>query len=135
MHCFRNPVLYPTEIRGHIARYAIETLSSRKVTSLLSSSKKSGQISASSTCRMSYPVHLPYRPIVWAGIIVLIGLFSGCAASDPPLSINLYNPKTGIQRTCAARESSSKDVSALSSAVESCARQLEAHGFVRSDAR
>jgi hypothetical protein len=63
-------------------------------------------------------------------------LISGCVASDPPLSISLYNPKTGIQRTCAAKESSSKmDTPALSSAVEACAKQLEARGFVRSGSR
>jgi hypothetical protein len=62
-------------------------------------------------------------------------LISGCAASDSPLSISLYNPKTGVQRTCSAKESSSKDVSALSNAVETCAKQLEARGFVRSDNR
>lgn len=62
-------------------------------------------------------------------------LTSGCVASDPPLSISLYNSKTGIQRTCSAKESSPKDAAALSSAVEACAKQLEARGFVRSDSR
>jgi hypothetical protein len=62
-------------------------------------------------------------------------LISGCTASDSPLSISLYNPKTGVQRTCSAKESSSKDVLALSNAVETCAKQLEARGFVRSDNR
>ena len=62
-------------------------------------------------------------------------LISGCSASESPLSINLYNPKTGIQRTCAAKESSAKDVAALSIAVETCAKQLEARGFVRSENR
>ena len=60
-------------------------------------------------------------------------LISGCVASDPPLNISLYNPKTGIRRTCSAKESSSKEALALSSAVEACAKQLEARGFVRSD--
>jgi hypothetical protein len=63
-------------------------------------------------------------------------LISGCSVADPPpLSISLYNPKTGVERTCAAKGSSSKDISALSSAVEACAKQLEAHGFIRSDSR
>jgi hypothetical protein len=68
-------------------------------------------------------------------VIVSVGLISGCSASGAPLSINLYDPATGMQQTCAAKESSSKDVSALSDAVEACAKQLEARGFVRSDSR
>jgi hypothetical protein len=66
---------------------------------------------------------------------ILAVLLSGCVASDPLLSISLYNPKTGVQRTCSAKESSSKDVSVLSEAVEACAKQLEARGFIRSDSR
>ena len=72
---------------------------------------------------------------VFCAAIVSVVLISGCSASDPPLSISLHNPKTGVQRTCAAKESSSKDISALSGAVEACAKQLEAHGFVRSGSR
>lgn len=68
-------------------------------------------------------------------VIVTVGLISGCSASSAPLSINLYDPATGMQQTCAAKESSSKDVSALSDAVEACAKQLEARGFVRSGSR
>jgi hypothetical protein len=64
------------------------------------------------------------------GLLVL-----GCAASEAPLNITLYNPTTGVQRICAAKESSSKDIAALSDAVETCARQLESRGFVRSDSR
>ena len=76
----------------------------------------------------------PRRPIFLAAMVSAV-LISGCTASDAPLSISLYNPKTGAQRTCAAKESSSRDVSALSGAVETCAKQLEARGFVRSDIR
>ena len=68
-------------------------------------------------------------------VTVSVGLFSGCSASGAPLSINLYDPATGVQHKCAAKESSPKDVSALSDAVEACAKQLEARGFVRSDSR
>jgi hypothetical protein len=64
---------------------------------------------------------------------VLAALISGCSVSDAPLTITLHNPNTGVQRTCAAKGSSSKDISALSDAVEACAKQLETHGFVRSD--
>lgn len=72
---------------------------------------------------------------VFCATTFLVVLISGCVAADPPLSISLYNPKTGVQRTCSAKESSSKDASALSNAVETCAKQLEAHGFVRSNNR
>jgi hypothetical protein len=75
------------------------------------------------------------RRQIFLGAMVSAVLISGCVAADSPLSISLYNPKTGVQRTCAAKESSSKDVSALSSAVETCAKQLEARGFVRNDSR
>jgi hypothetical protein len=54
----------------------------------------------------------------------------GCGATDP-LSISLYHPKTNALRKCVARESTAKDTEMLAGIVESCARQLEAHGFVR----
>jgi hypothetical protein len=82
-------------------------------------------------------IHLnscPCRQVFYAAVVSAV-LIPGCTASDSPLSISLYNPKTGVQRTCSAKESSSKDVSALSNAVETCAKQLEARGFVRSDNR
>jgi len=55
---------------------------------------------------------------------------SGCAA-PPNLSVQLVHPKTNTMRTCSARESTAKDIPMLSDAVEACARQLEARGFVR----
>jgi hypothetical protein len=64
----------------------------------------------------------------------LIGteLLSGCTASNP-LTISLYHSKTNTLRKCAARESSPKYTEMLAGIVETCARQLEAHGFVRVD--
>jgi hypothetical protein len=76
----------------------------------------------------------PQRHMFFPAMVSAV-LISGCVAADSPLSISLYNPKTGVQRTCSAKESSSRDVSALSGAVETCAKQLEARGFVRSDNR
>jgi hypothetical protein len=55
---------------------------------------------------------------------------SGCAAT-PILSVQLVHPKTKAMRTCSARESTSKDIPMLTDAVEACARQLEARGFIR----
>jgi hypothetical protein len=59
-----------------------------------------------------------------------IGFFSACTATNP-LTITLYNPKTNTLRKCVARESSPKYTQMLAGIVETCARQLEAHGFVR----
>jgi hypothetical protein len=100
---------------------------------LLSSFKKSGQISAA-YAKMSDLKNLPRLASFWLAVISAAAI-SGCTASDAPLNITLHNPKTGTERTCSAKQSSSKDVSALTAAVESCARQLEARGFVRSDSR
>jgi hypothetical protein len=74
------------------------------------------------------------RETFWLAV-VLAAVISGCTATNAPLNITLHNPKTGAQRTCSAKESSASDVSALSAAVEACAKQLEARGFVRSDSR
>ena len=65
--------------------------------------------------------------------IVSAAMISGCTASATPLNITLHNSKTGTERTCSAKQSSSKNVSILAAAVESCAKQLESRGFVRSD--
>ena len=63
-----------------------------------------------------------------------IGLFIGCGTAQP-LSITLYNPETKVSQTCAARTSPiiRTNVEVLARAVEACARQLEAQGFVRVD--
>ena len=61
--------------------------------------------------------------LAWAGMY-------GCGSTNP-LSIRLYNAKTNTLRTCAARESSPNNTEMLASIVEVCAKQLEAHGFVR----
>jgi hypothetical protein len=59
----------------------------------------------------------------------------GCTTASPT-SISLYHPRTKITRTCEIRDSgggSLKYAEALSGAVEACAKQLEARGFVRVD--
>jgi hypothetical protein len=45
----------------------------------------------------------------------------------------MHNPKTNTTLTCSARKGTLKDVEVLYDAVEACARQLEAQGFVRLD--
>ena len=57
-------------------------------------------------------------------------LVLGCATA-PNLSVQLVHPKTNAMLTCSARESTSKDIPMLTDAVEACARQLEARGFIR----
>ena len=128
----RNPVLYPSELRGHMTPL-LQTTASLTAFYLLSFFAENGQTLNKQISRVSYVFRL--RVTIFA-IVVCVWLVSGCAASGNPLSISLYHPKTGVQRTCAARESassSSRDSAALSGAVEMCAKQLEAHGFVRTD--
>jgi hypothetical protein len=57
---------------------------------------------------------------------------NACGSSTPQLSVKLHNPKTGQTLFCSASNSTSDAYSEiLASAVETCARQLEAQGFVR----
>lgn len=69
--------------------------------------------------------------VQWLAAIALCFLV-GCTAA-PPTSITLYHPKAKLTRTCAVRDLGGKNVEALSSAVEACAKQLESRGFVRVD--
>jgi hypothetical protein len=100
---------------------------------LLSSFKKKGQISLLNA-QMSDLRNLACRQSFWL-VVISAAVISGCTTTDGPLNITLHNPKTGIQRTCGAKESSAADLSVLATAVETCAKQLEARGFVRSDSR
>jgi hypothetical protein len=61
-----------------------------------------------------------------AGIFMLLG----CGQAHP-LSITLMDPKTKTLKTCSARKFGAADVPVLSRAVQACAEQLEAQGFVR----
>ena len=70
------------------------------------------------------------RTLAIIALLINSEFLSGCGATNP-LSISLYHPKTNALRKCIARESSAKDTEMLAGIVESCARQLEAHGFVR----
>ena len=72
------------------------------------------------------------RTISISALLISSQFLSGCGTTNP-LSISLYHPKTNILRKCAARESTAKDTEMLADIVETCARQLEAHGFVRVD--
>jgi hypothetical protein len=66
----------------------------------------------------------------WLGSALL--LLSSCSAGSAPLSIKMVNPETNQTLACSARDESSRaDPAVLAAAVETCARQLEANGFVR----
>ena len=70
-------------------------------------------------------------------LVILLLLFPACYAAGctatQNLSVQLYHAKTNTMRTCTARESTSRDIPMLADAVETCARQLEARGFIRVD--
>lgn len=64
----------------------------------------------------------------------IAGAVIGCGSAEAPLSIHMYNPKTHQALTCSARDPSARyDTAVLAGAVESCAKNLEARGFVRED--
>ncbi len=65
----------------------------------------------------------------WASVFTLIQLVA-CVPTEP-LSITLRNPKTNAVVNCTAHEDPLRPSGALSGAVELCAKQLEARGFVR----
>jgi len=69
----------------------------------------------------------------------LLSLFAGtflflsaCSSESSRLSIKMHHPETRQALTCAASDQLSQANSpALAAAVETCARQLEAQGFIR----
>jgi hypothetical protein len=66
----------------------------------------------------------------------LIGILNVLACAQvEPLSITLVNPKTNAVMRCSARQGPFAHDISLSAIVELCAKQLEAHGFVRVDER
>ena len=68
---------------------------------------------------------------IWLSVFALI--FVAACTQTSPLSITLKDPKTNVVRKCAAREFGATHTELLAKAVETCARQLEEHGFVRVD--
>ncbi len=57
---------------------------------------------------------------------------AACSSGPAPLAIKLVNPQTKQTLDCHAQDPTGRtDREILASAVENCARQLEAHGFVR----
>ena len=64
-------------------------------------------------------------------MIALAIALSSCSSANTPLAIRMYNPKTSQTLHCTARSESPVNSPMLANAVEACARQLEAKGFVR----
>jgi hypothetical protein len=63
---------------------------------------------------------------------VFVAVIFGCSSGSPPLFIKMHNPETDQTLTCNASDRMGRaDPTVLASAVESCAKQLEARGFVR----
>ncbi len=65
------------------------------------------------------------------GAIALAIALASCSSTDAPLAIRMYNPNTNQTLHCTARGQSTEQSPVLANAVEACARQLEASGFVR----
>ena len=60
------------------------------------------------------------------------GTVIGCSSGRAPLLIHMYNPKTHQALICSARDQrTGADPSMLTGAVENCAQNLEARGFIR----
>jgi hypothetical protein len=56
----------------------------------------------------------------------------GCSSGQTPMSVTMVHPGTKQTLTCSARDQLGRtDASLLAAAVESCAKNLEAAGFVR----
>jgi hypothetical protein len=64
--------------------------------------------------------------------VLMIGLIcAGCGTSERPLAIRMYHPTSNQTLHCTASAQPGSDSTLLANAVEACARQLEASGFVR----
>ena len=68
------------------------------------------------------------RVVSMMAVMMIVAV--SCTQTNP-LSVTLMDPKTKTTMKCSAREGAGADTAALSRTVETCARQLEAHGFVR----
>jgi hypothetical protein len=72
-----------------------------------------------------------HRLRVIAGMTLVVLASTGCGLSEPPMAIRMYHPGTKQTLHCTARDQAGQNSKLLANAVEACARQLEASGFVR----
>lgn len=76
--------------------------------------------------------HTRKHRLMVIGGMTLVLASAGCGSSEPPLAIRMYHRATNQTLHCtAARAQPGQDSAILANAVEACARQLEANGFVR----
>jgi hypothetical protein len=64
-------------------------------------------------------------------VLMIALMCASCTSSAPTLAIRMYHPGTHNTLHCTARGQPGQDSALLANAVEACARQLEANGFVR----
>ena len=74
-----------------------------------------------------------FKAALLVSLCAAIGIFiESCSSAPAPLSLRLYNPETNQTLFCNADDPLARsDRKVLAGAVEGCARQLEARGFVR----
>ncbi len=72
-----------------------------------------------------------HRLTAIAGMTLVVFVSASCGSSERPLAIRMYHPTTNNTLHCTARGQPGQDSKLLADAVEACARQLEASGFVR----
>lgn len=72
----------------------------------------------------------PWRVVV-AFLLGLGALLPACGSSPRSLSIKMVNPETQMTLMCNARDDLGANRDVLANVVETCARQLEARGFLR----
>jgi len=73
----------------------------------------------------------PHQLSSLAVIALLTALLPACSSNPESLSIKMVNPQTQMTLMCSARDDLGADRAVLAKVVETCARQLEARGFVR----
>lgn len=67
-----------------------------------------------------------------AGFVCAVFSSFSCSSNQEALSITMYHPETKQTLTCNAHDKLARsESSVLALAVESCAKNLEQHGFVR----
>ena len=79
----------------------------------------------------AYAIAIGARFYLATWMVIAIGALGCGAARERPLSIKMFNAETNTTLNCEARDLGMADRNMLANSVESCARQLESHGFVR----
>ena len=142
VNTFRNPALYPPELWGRNGT-RIQIFLCRRLCYLLPSIAKQGQTAmkcfsqpekflqtnqAMRLERSKYRSKSEFLLLTY----VFVAIIFGCASGPPPLFIKMHNPETDQTLNCNASDRMGRsDPAVLAAAVESCAQQLEARGFVR----